>query len=331
MKAVACLSVVYFIVLIIIVLTLIPYSIVKLWGTKVPEKKITQKAAKIVNVYIKNQDTIKQMPLEYYIVGVVAAEMPAEFHKEALKAQAVAARTYTLLRIERRKSGNYDETHKEAGVCTDYTHCQAWVSKQNIFKSWGFIYSSWYWRKIMIAVYETWDEIITCNGEMIDPVFHSNSSGRTENSEEVWSGPAMPYLRSVVSEGEQIDPRFSEQVEMDSGKFITIIKSQYPEFKIGGNIIEDVVVQDYTTGGRVKTIKIGNIILKGTEVRTLFGLRSANFKIAQQNGKIVFTTLGYGHGVGMSQWGANFLAQKGYNYKDILKHYYTGVEVVKCN
>lgn len=317
-----------FIVLIILILTLVPYCIVNWLKADIAKKVEDDKQAKQVTVYIKNDNLVREIPLEYYIIGVVAAEMPAEFHKEALKAQAVAARTYSALRMQRRQSGVFDDAHKNADICTDHTHCQAWASKDDLYKRWGAIYSTWYWRKIMRAVYETWGEIITYNGELIDPVFHSSSGGKTENSEEVWSGEAAPYLRSVISEGESVAPSFIDKVEMDTSKFISILKGKYTDFKIGSNIAKEINVQGYTTGGRVENIKIGNVLLKGTEARTLFGLRSANFELKVSNGKVIFNTKGYGHGVGMSQWGANYLAANGRSYLDILKHYYTGVEIV---
>lgn len=323
--------IVFFMVIILIVLTVIPYCIVKWLKDDVPKEIEDAAKAKKVSLYMKNENSVTDIPLEYYIVGVVAAEMPAEFHKEALKAQAVAARTYAALRINRRQSGAFDEAHKDADVCSDYTHCQAWISKSDVYKRWGPIYSVWYWRKIMKAVYETWGEVITYKGELVDPVFHASSGGKTENCEEVWTGDTVPYLRSVVSEGEEVAPNFIHQAEIEKGKFISLIKAEYPEFRIGSNIMSEIKVLAYTTGGRVKDIKIGNVVLKGTEVRALFGLRSANFEIGYANGKIIFTTKGYGHGVGMSQWGANHLAANGRSYLDIIKHYYTGVEITKLD
>lgn len=296
----------------------------------IPESGETGIYTPRVKVYIKETQTVKNMPLEYYVAGVTGAEMPASFPLEALKAQAVAARTYAVSRMARRKAGKYDDAHSEADVCTDFSHCQAWASKQELSEKWGLMYSLWYWRKIIRSVYETRGEIITYKGDVINPVFHANSGGRTENPEEVWQGGSVPYLKSVVSEGEEIAPHFSDRVELDKSSFVNTIKGKFPGFRIGDDIIGEISIKSFTTGGRVGDIKIGNIVLRGTEVRALFGLRSANFKIFERNGKIVFETKGYGHGVGMSQWGAYVLATKGVKYTEILKYYYTGVEVEKA-
>lgn len=281
-----------------------------------------------IKVYISADKKVREMDLEEYIKGVVAAEMPAEFGIEALKAQAVAARTYAYGRI----IGTYkakEGVHDGIEICTDPAHCQAWISREGAFKKWGLLNSIRYWNKICKAVNETRDIIITCNNTVINPLFHSSSSGRTENSEDVWEGTAVPYLRSVISNGDDACRNYKMTVKFSKGDFVKRLKKQYSDIKISQkDPLKDVSILDYTVGGRVKTLKAGNVQMKGTDFRSIFSLRSASFSMEYDDkGNIIITTTGYGHGVGMSQWGANYLAGKGESYDSIIKYYYTGVEL----
>jgi len=279
-----------------------------------------------IKVYVKSEDEVKEMKMEEYIKGVVAAEMPAEFSIEALKAQAVAARTYAYGRLKK-IYGSKEDVHNGADICTD-VHCQVWVSKEEAMKKWGIFSAFRYWNKIERAVNETRNIIATYEGKIINPVFHSNSGGRTENSEDVWEGAAEPYLRSVVSMGEEAYPGFETTVLIRIDEFLSTLKKEYPDIKTGNDIMEDIKVIDYTEGGRVKNIMIGNTIMKGTDIRRLFSLKSANFKIEREDSETLrITTIGNGHGVGMSQWGANYLAKNGSTYEEILKYYYKGIEL----
>ncbi|MEG6612668.1 stage II sporulation protein D [Pseudoclostridium thermosuccinogenes] len=279
-----------------------------------------------IKVYIKSEDKVQDMKLEEYIKGVVAAEMPAEFGIEALKAQAVAARTYAYGRLKK-IYGSEDDGHKGADICTD-VHCQAWVSKEEAMDKWGIFSAFKYWNKIERAVNETRNIILTYEGKVVNPVFHSSSGGRTENAEDVWEGAGEPYLRSVVSMGEEAYPGFETVVRIKIEDFRKTLEKEVPGIKIGSNIMENIQVIDYTEGGRVKNIKIGNTTLKGTDIRRIFSLKSANFKIEKEDEETLrITTIGNGHGVGMSQWGANYLAKNGSTYEDILKYYYRGTEL----
>ncbi|HHV96762.1 MAG TPA: stage II sporulation protein D [Clostridiaceae bacterium] len=272
--------------------------------------------------------SIRELDLEEYVTSVVAAEMPAEFEAEALKAQAVAARTFAYARQKGLYKGKED-AHPNAHVCTDFTHCQAWISKEEALKKWPSDEAEAMWNKIENAVKDTQGMIIVYNGTIANAVFHSTSGGKTENAEDVWNVGPVDYLKSVVSEGEEASPSFKTVTTLTIKEFCNILKSHYPNIKISeSDIFGDIRILEYTEGDRVKTIKIGNMTLKGTDVRNIFSLKSANFKLEKYGtDKIMITTYGYGHGVGMSQWGANNMAQKGANWEDIIKHYYVGVDI----
>lgn len=316
------------------VIILLPLLIVKGCNyskEEVPEQNKPQIVEKI-KIYDSIRNTVMEMELEEYLKGVVAAEMPADFDLEALKAQAVAARTFTYGKLK----GDYPANaglHDGTAICTDSTHCQAWKSKEDAMKGWGFFRASANWRKIEKAVNETKGIITTYDNKIINALYHANSGGKTENCEDVWEGVAVPYLRSVTSNGENAASDFKVTLSMPANDFTTALKKKYPDIKLNDkNILSKIKILAYTSGGRVKTIKIGDITMKGTEFRTLFNLRSANFKI-ESSGKdnLKITTIGYGHGVGMSQWGANWLAKRGGTYDEILKYYYTGVDIISID
>ena len=321
---------VYYAGMMIAVIILLPMFIVKGCGKPVAEKPIVEtKDSDLYKIRVYNSTLNKtaEMDLEEYIKGVLAAEMPADFDPEALKAQAVAARTFAYGRL----SGVYKSklgVHDGADICTDSTHCQAWISKEDAMKKWSAFFAARNWNKISNAVHNTKGMIVVYDGNIANTLFHASSSGRTENAEEVWSGVAVPYLRSVATSGEEMSKGYITSVLIKKSDFINQLNKAYPDAEFDENIPEIKII-DYTTGGRVKTLEIGEVRLKGTEFRTLFKLRSADFEIETIKDEAVkITTMGYGHGVGMSQWGADSLAKKGGNYMEILKHYYTGVDVV---
>lgn len=315
----------------IAVVILLPLLIVKGCGytakepSEVPDVLTDEK----ILVYDHLSKTVKNMDMEEYLKGVVAAEMPADFDLEALKAQAVAARTFAYGRKIHEfvsKAG----VHDDADICTDSTHCQAWKSKEAKMKEWGVFNATKNWNKISQAVNETRGLIITYDGKVINALFHASSGGRTENCEDVWEGVPVPYLRSVESNGEEAAKDFKVAVTMKIDDFVDKIKNQYPEGNLSSkNVPGSIKILEYSEGGRVKTLKIGDITMKGTDLRTLLGLRSTNFKIEKTDtDSIKITTLGYGHGVGMSQWGANYLAKRGGTFDEILEYYYTGVQII---
>lgn len=285
-------------------------------------KKINLKnepSAGEIKVYFHNEEVSKNIGTEEYLFGVVAAEMPAEFEIEALKAQAVAARSYTYYR-----KNNPTDKHPDAVVCTDSTHCKAYITQSDLKEKWGDKYSS-YSGKILEAVNSTKGEILTYNGEVAMTVFHSQAGGgRTENSKDVWGGD-VPYLISVESHGEEQAPNFYSTVKIPFEEFKTKIAESIPEFEI--LTMSDIGQPTLNDGGSVNTVNIGNVQLKGSELRKIFGLRSSCFKIKNEDNHVVFEVTGYGHGVGMSQYGANTMAKEGYSYMEILQHYYTGTDL----
>ncbi|WP_352419429.1 stage II sporulation protein D [Proteiniborus sp.] len=282
----------------------------------------------LVKVYNIKTGTTDEMELEEYIKGVVAAEMPAAFHIEALKAQAIAARTYALTRIERFKDGNPD--HITAPLCTG-VHCQAYLTLEELGQDHGQGWITEYWPKINQAVDETKNMVVTFDGELIDAIYHSTSGGMTEDSENVFA-TAKPYLRSVSSPNEESSPKFHSSISMSFNDFVKKIQEIVPNIKITKkNVTQIIKVADKSETGRIMKLMIGDKIVEGRDFRTLFNLNSTNFKINLIGDKIEIETLGNGHGVGMSQWGANSMAKNGSSYEEILKHYYQGVEIRKYN
>lgn len=270
----------------------------------------------------KDENKIEEIDLDEYLYGVVSAEMPASFEKEALKAQAVVARTYTIYKIV-----NNDGKHGEADICDDSTCCQAWISEQDRKDRWDEDEKEENWNKIVNAVNSTQGKIVTYNGEPINAFFHSNSGGTTEAPIDVWGGSGYPYLQSVATAGEDAYSQYSSEAEFTEAEFEEKIKELHSDFEIDFDDENCIKIEEYTEGNRVKTIKIGNLELSGVEVRNIFGLRSANFTVTIEDSKIKFEVIGYGHGVGMSQTGADSLAKEGKTYEEIIHHYYTDVEI----
>ncbi len=301
-------------------------------SNKIPENIIENNIAESTYDY-KNYNSIKllhkktnkieEVDLDEYLWGVVSAEMPASFEKEALKAQAVVARTYTIYKIV-----NNDGKHKDADICDDSTCCQAWISKEDRLAKWDDDEKESNWNKIVDAVNSTQGKIITYKGKPINAFFHSNSGGKTEAPVDVWGGTGYPYLQAVATAGEDAYSQYSSNASFSKKEFEEKIKKEHSDFKINFKEKDCIKIEEYTDGNRVKTIKIGNLELSGVEVRNLFGLRSANFKVEINGDNIEFEVVGYGHGVGMSQTGADSLAKEGENYEDIIHHYYTNVEIV---
>ncbi len=293
-----------------------------------PEKPVRQASDIEIIVYNTREQVIRAMDLEEYLVGVVAAEMPAGFSIEALKAQAIAARTYALGRAIG-KYGSTEDAHFGAHVCTSSAHCQAWIPKE--------LYSTWYpesdveknWEKIEQAVHETCGLILTYEGEIVNPLYHANSGGITEDAQEVWSSVSeVPYLRSVYSDGENEYTSYEKKVVVTGNTFREKLIKDYPEIVFLGPLSDDVEVVQYTNSQRVKELRVGSITITGTKFREMFSLASTQLEICfVDDDRIEITTYGFGHGVGMSQCGANELAGKGRNYEYILQYYYTGVEV----
>ncbi len=282
--------------------------------------------ASIIRVYLHQENKVIYMQLEDYLVGVVAAEMPAEFPLEALKAQAVAARTYAVKRMGG-AGGVANPLHPGADVCDDHRHGQAWLSREELKKRWGTLRYYNYYYKVKKAVDETKGQVLTYQGELIDPAYHASCGGRTENSEDVWKFQ-VPYLRSVPCPYDA-DPQpvqaasYSlEQVDQALGTSLSAVPAAG-----GGNQARDIKVVERTSTGRPKTLIIGGRRFPAVAVRDLLGLRSTNFTWKVEGDSVTFTTTGHGHGVGMCQYGAKGMAEHGYNYRTILSHYYSGAEI----
>lgn len=269
---------------------------------------------KMVTVYNPETEIESNVVLEDYIKGVVAAEMPVSFEIEALKAQAVAARTYALKHIQNTEKINAEDIG------------QAYISIEEMKKRWGDNFDIYY-KKVSDAVDATKNEIIVYNNEPIEAVFHSTSAGMTETAENVWKSP-LPYIKSVDSSYDVNAPDFEYKTTVDINDFIKKIKSKNNSAKINSqNIMDNIKIISRTQAGYVSSIKIGGISFTGIEIRQLFSLRSSNFTISSDGKNIIFTTKGYGHGAGMSQYGANFMAKEGKTYKEIINHYYFDVEI----
>ncbi len=264
----------------------------------------------------------ENMEFEKYILGVVMAEMPATFDSEALKAQSVAARTYALSKM---KSERGISTHHGADVCDDFAHCQAYVTMKKAMSNWGKNASECL-EKCKNAVRDTEGEVMLYDGEPIKAVFHSSSSGKTENARDVWGGN-VDYLVSVESPGERECPSHESEVSVEIKAFKEKVKKEY-KADFSKEIIGEVM---YNESGSVKSLSVGTVKIKGTEIRKMFNLRSACFKAEVTDDMVIFKVVGNGHGVGMSQYGANYLAKSGYDYMQILKRYYNGVEIEKIS
>ena len=244
--------------------------------------------------------------LEEYVAGVVAAEMPAAFPEEALKAQAVAARTYQVRQMQ---AAGSDTVLYDVG--------QAYSTVEEQKEKWGENYTL-YAGKIREAVRATAGEIMVYEGEPILAAFHAQSGGKTEDAENVWNSP-LPYLKSVDSSGDRNAP--------DNETMVTFSAAALSD-KLGCQI-SGVSILSRTDAGYVAEVQAGDHIFTGREIREALGLRSSNFTVEQKGDSFIFTVFGYGHGAGMSQYGASFLAEEGMDYHEILRHYYTDIQFEK--
>lgn len=276
-----------------------------------------------IRVYMPETDKIVEMNLEDYIKGVVAAEMPAEFELEALKAQAVAARTVAVKNMVS-FGGSGLPGHPGADVSADFKQSQAWLSETKLKERWGANYGR-YWTRVSQAVEQTGGQIITYSGEPINAVFHSTSGERTASAQEVW-GFDYPYLQSVACKWDQQSPRYSDtkaiplaEIEQRLGPDAGVMAAA----QNGSGAVARII--DLTGSGRVDKIRIGSKVLSGIALREKLELRSANFTVEQSGDKMIFKTIGYGHGVGLCQYGANGMAKEGRDYRQIVTYYYTGV------
>ena len=264
--------------------------------------------------------SVLTLGLDQYLWRVVAAEMPASFELEALKAQAAAARTYTLSKL-----GRTVEKHPDADVCTDITCCQAYIDPDQAAANWGDNAAA-YTAKIISAVSETDGMAVLYDGQPIQAVFFSSAAGRTVDAVEVW-GNSVPYLTGVDSpEGDEV-PNYHSTVTFTPEEFKSKLLAQYPDADLSGDPAGWFQNTVPNSAGGVEQVDVGGVTVSGGALRTLLGLRSTSFTVTADSQGVTFSVTGYGHGVGMSQYGANALAKQGKTYDEILKWYYTGVEV----
>nr|WP_041450365.1 stage II sporulation protein D [Amphibacillus xylanus] len=259
---------------------------------------------------------IESIPIEQYVASVVASEMPAEFELEALKAQALAARTYIIQYLLATGSLDTDQ------AITDTVQHQVYKNQSELKEQWGADYN-WKMEKITGAVLATSGQILTYQDEPITPAFFSTSNGKTENAEDYWEN-SLPYLVSVESPWDVSSPRYLDQksIPIDEVESLLGIRINAP--------VENPPTT-YTDSGRVKTVQLGGEFFTGRQIREALKLRSTDFEIEQKDDHLIFTTKGFGHGVGMSQYGANGMAEEGKTYQEIVEHYYQGVEIAQLD
>jgi len=280
-----------------------------------------------LTLYRHDTQSLEQMDLEEYLVGVLAVEVPALFELEALKAQAIVARTYTVKRM-RCFGGQGSKCHPEADMCDDPTHGQGWTTEQGAKAKWPTLDAARNWSRLVSAVGATSGLIITHRGVPVDPVYHSTCGGSTENSEDVWS-TAIPYLRSVACDWCRSSPRYKNTIQMsieDLGRRLgdpvaipTLARQEGRKF---------IEILKASPTGRAQLVRVGDLTLKAVDFRSALGLSSTKFGWRLAGSNIIFECEGYGHGVGLCQYGANAMAKEGRQASDIIRYYFSGTIVM---
>lgn len=319
-------EIIFYLVFVIILIFTMPivftnkFEVKEVVSQNIIEEKFDYGDYNTIKLLHVENDSIDELELDTYLFGVVASEMPASFELEALKAQAIVARTYTIYQIKNSKK------HENADVCDSSNCCQAWISKENRFARWEENMQEEYWNKITRAVRETKGKFILYNEEPINAFFHSNSGGKTELAINVWGGN-LPYLQAVETSGEDAYTSYNSEIEISKDELIKMMLEKYSDFRIDFGQKNCIEIIEYTEGERVQKIKIGNKEISGVECRQIFGLKSAKFNFEILEDKIKFFVIGYGHGVGLSQCGSDALAKQGMNCEDIIKYYYKDVVI----
>lgn len=301
------------IIIFILLLIFIPFFIVIIYNRNYKEIELNYIDTVYIRVKRLKKDTIEKIPLEEYIVGVLAGEMPINFELESLKAQAVASRSYALKRMDYNKDKEYD--------VVDSIMNQVYLDEEYLKEAWGNSYVKNI-NKLRKAVNETLDEYLEYDDTIVDALFFSTSNGYTENSDNVFDFECE-YLKSVESPWDKTV----------SSAYLTTktisLKDFYEKLSLTYNKNLNIEIIERSTTGRILLLKINNVEFEGTEVYNLLSLRSTDFEIELKGDYLEITTKGYGHGVGMSQYGALGMAKEGYTYDEILKHYYKNVEIAK--
>lgn len=301
------------IIIFITLLIFIPFFIVIIYNKNYKEIELKYISTTYIRVKKQKDNTIVKIPLEEYIVGVLAGEMPISFDLEALKAQAVASRSYALKRIEYNKDKEYD--------VVDSIMNQVYLDNEHLKEAWGINYVKNI-NKLRTAVNETLDEYLEYNGSVVDALFFSTSNGYTENSQNVFNFDC-DYLISVESPwDETVSSAFKNT------KIISLTEF-YKKINIPYNKNLNIEILKRSSTNRILLLKINNVEFKGTDLYNKLSLRSTDFEIQLLGEEVKITTKGYGHGVGMSQYGALGMAKEGYTYDEILKHYYMNTEIAK--
>ena len=299
------------IIIFILLLVFIPFFIVIIYNRNYKEIELNYINTVYIRVKRTNNEVIETLPLEEYIVGVLAGEMPIDFDMEALKAQAVASRSYALKRMEYNKDKDYD--------VVDSIMNQVYLDNDYLKEVWGNNYVKNI-NKLRKAVNSTIDEYLEYNGSIVDAMFFSTSNGYTEDSSNIFNFDCE-YLKSVESPWDK---------EVSSAYLTTKIMNLtefYKDLNIPYSKNLNIEIEKRSSTNRILLLKINNVEFKGTEIYNKLSLRSTDFTIELQGETVSITTKGYGHGVGMSQYGANYLANNGYNYQEILKYYYKDVKI----
>lgn len=294
-----------------IMISIIPFLFVKTF-TKKDNIKFKYITNNIIRVLDEKTGQITEIPFEDYIKGVVASEMPTTFELEALKAQAVASRSYATYQMNGNKTKEYDVTNT--------TTNQVYKTESQLKQIWKDEYHEKI-NKIKKAVTETENQILTYNNQVVNAMFFSTSTGVTENSEEIFSSK-VPYLRSVASKWDEESPSYQDTYKLTLNDFYNKLSLPYNQTLTITNI-------EKTTTGRTKKLNINGQTINGRQLAQKLSLRSNYFDITQNENDITITTKGFGHGVGMSQYGANGMAKEGYKYDQILKYYYQNTEIKK--
>ena len=297
--------------LVVLLVIMIPFLFVNIY-VKTDEIKFKYVTNNMIRVKNDKTGIIKELPFEEYIKGVVAGEMPSTFELEALKAQAVASRSYAMYQMTATKNKEYDVVNTTAN--------QVYLTDEELKNNWKEDYPKKI-NKIKRAIAETNGEYLTYDGQIVNAMFFSTSVGATENSEEVFVS-ALPYLRSVDSKWDEQSPAYTDTYTFTLEEF-------YKKLNLPFSQTLKIEVIEKTSTGRTKTLKINNEEMQGRDFATKLSLRSNYFDIVQNQNNITITTKGFGHGVGMSQYGANGMAKEGYKYEKILKHYYKNTEIKK--
>ena len=274
-----------------------------------------------VRLYDDDAERTVTLPLEEYVLHVAAGEMPASFAGEAIRAQTVAARTYTVYHMLHGGCRSHD-----ADVCTGSGCCQAYCAEADMQAKWGERYAE---NRALFAeaAADTAGAVLLYDGEVVEALYHSASGGHTENAEDVYSA-ALPYLRGVESTAECGTRRLYGEKRFSAEAFVALVNAEWPKARLTVKKLQkQVAIEETLNSGRVKTLRLGNVTVTGRQARGAFSLDSALFTLTVENGEVAFFTRGFGHGVGMSQTGANAMALAGRTWEEIVRYYYTGVTV----